>query len=1014
MKRLKHCIITATLCLTCSMGVAQTTDQTTSPQRLFEEGRTLFNQKAYTAAIVPLQQFLTETSKAGQGSETDGKRLEATYMLASVSYATADPNRANLLQTYLNDHPDSPHANRLTALLASTYFFEEDYESALDLFNQADLSALETAERDDMTYQLASTYLKKGDLENAAVYFRMLKELSKTYADDCTYYLAYIDYTQERYDQALQGFQQLQGQEKYRKLTPYYIADIQLAKGNYEEAIQVAQNYLNSFPQEPKAEEMHRIIGAANYQRGNYPEAMRQLETYVSDYTDDTPRRDALYMLGMAYFKNQVYTKVAPTLSQVTTEDDALTQNAYLHNGLAYLELKEMNRARMAFQQAAAMNADRQVKEQAAYNYALSVHETSFSAFGESVTAFEQFLNEFPQSRYAEQVSDYLVDVYTNTRSYEAALKSIERIQSPNTRILNAKTRLLFQVGTQQFANTNYDEAIDYFTQSEQVARQLGTPAQAYRAEALYWRGESYYRKGQMEEAARDYNSYLTHAVNKNDETYALAHYNLGYTDFHKKNYTQAQQHFTQFVSLEKENNQSLLADAYNRIGDSYMQRRQFEQAKQYYNRAESLNAGTGDYSLYQLALVAGLEKNYQQKANLLSNLESKYPQSPYVVNALYEKGRSYVEAENPIQAINTYRQLVARFPDSPLSRRAAAEIGLLYYQQDDYNNAISAYRQVAERYPGSEEARMALRDLKSIYVDTDRVEEYTALARQLPGAVSFEPGEQDSLTYLAAERIYMRGDAAAAQNSLNRYLRSYPQGAYRLQAHHYLSQIAQQQHDDNALLEHANALLEYPDNSYSEEALRARAQILFNRGQHADALADYKRLQAKASTPANRQTAMLGMARSAAALNDEVEVINATTPLLAEAKLTPELETEARYLRAKAYLGQQATDKARADLQALAKDTRTMQGAEAKYLLAQQLFDQGHNSEAEKEVLDFIDQSTPHAYWLARGFVLLADIYIKTDRKLEAREYLLSLQQNYQGEDDIASLISNRLEQLK
>ena len=35
---------------------------------------------------------------------------------------------------------------------------------------------------------------------------------------------------------------------------------------------------------------------------------------------------------------------------------------------------------------------------------------------------------------------------------------------------------------------------------------------------------------------------------------------------------------------------------------------------------------------------------------------------------------------------------------------------------------------------PGSEEARLAMRDLKSIYVDANRVDEFAALAAQMPG----------------------------------------------------------------------------------------------------------------------------------------------------------------------------------------------------------------------------------------------------------------------------------------
>ena len=101
------------------------------------------------------------------------------------------------------------------------------------------------------------------------------------------------------------------------------------------------------------------------------------------------------------------------------------------------------------------------------------------------------------------------------------------------------------------------------------------------------------------------------------------------------------------------------------------------------------------------------------------------------------------------------------------------------------------------------------------------------------------------------------------------------------------------------------------------------------------------------------------------------------------------------------------------ADWQVLAKDTRNVYGAEAKYRLAQYLFDAGKTAEAEKEVLNYMEVSTPHTYWLARSFVLLSDVYAKLDRKLEARQYLLSLKQNYQANDDIAGMIESRLENL-
>ena len=93
-----------------------------------------------------------------------------------------------------------------------------------------------------------------------------------------------------------------------------------------------------------------------------------------------------------------------------------------------------------------------------------------------------------------------------------------------------------------------------------------------------------------------------------------------------------------------------------------------------------------GDYSCYQLALVAGLQKDYSEKVSLLNRLASKYPTSPYAVNALYEKGRSYVQTGNSRQAIATFKELMEKYPESPVSRKAAAETGLLYYQLDEYD----------------------------------------------------------------------------------------------------------------------------------------------------------------------------------------------------------------------------------------------------------------------------------------------------------------------------------------
>lgn len=981
---------------------AQTSTEITSPDRLFKEGRALFQKESYSAAIPSLEAFIESKPSASLIQE-------ARYMLAVSAYRLKDENRIRLLENYLNTYPDSPHTNDINGLLGSAYYFNEEYEYALAYFNSVDIDYISAENREDIIYRQAISYLKVDKLNDAVAWFEALKHTSEKYGKDSQYYISYIRYTQGKYDEALKGFLSLQSDDKYGELVPYYIASSYFIKGHYDKAQIVAESYLSKYPNHKHSAEMHRILGESSFQYAQYNRAIESLEHYVSSGYNLS--RGSAYMLGMSYYNTAVYSKAVHYLGQVVVgKQDELTQNAYLNLGLSYLQLADKTNARMAFEQASTMNENIEVKEQALYNYALCIHETSFSAFGESVNVFERFLNEFPSSKYTDKVSDYLVELYMNTRSYDAALNSIARIERPSPRILEAKQKLLFQIGVQSFANSQFEEAIDYFSKS----LALGQYNPQTKADAAYWRGESYYRLDRIEEASRNFRDYLTLTREKTGETFALAHYNLGYIAFNKKNFNEAENWFSKYTQYETGDNRVALADAFNRRGDCYLQNRAFIQAKGNYTRALSTSPAVGDYSIYQMALVAGLQKDYNEKVNLLSRLASEYPESPYVAQGLYEKGRSYVQQQNNAQAILVFQDLIKQFPENQISRKAAAEVGLLYYQDGNYNEAIKTYKWVVQKYPGSDEARLAMRDLKSLYVDLNRVDEYASLAESLPGGLRMEVTEQDSLTYKAAEKIYLRGQNREAKNSFERYIDKYPAGAFSLNAHYYLSVIANKEGNLEGLVTHTSKLLSYPDNPYYEEALIMRSELAYKQEKYNEALDYYTKLKDKASTPERVLLAQIGRMRSAKKLNNSDEIILASSDLLLASKLTPEVKTEALYNRAKASLAIGNREAAMKDLIILGGDTRTIYGAEAKYLLAENLYKEKKYQASEKELLQFIEQSTPHAYWLARGFVLLSDVYVAMGKDLEARQYLLSLQQNYKAVDDIESLITERLNKLK
>jgi hypothetical protein len=75
--------------------------------------------------------------------------------------------------------------------------------------------------------------------------------------------------------------------------------------------------------------------------------------------------------------------------------------------------------------------------------------------------------------------------------------------------------------------------------------------------------------------------------------------------------------------------------------------------------------------------------------------------------------------------------------------------------------------------------------------MDLNDINAYASYVNSLGGSVHFDVSEQDSLTYLAAEKLFMRGDNAAAKKSLTNYLQSFPKGAFSSNANFYLGSIA-------------------------------------------------------------------------------------------------------------------------------------------------------------------------------------------------------------------------------
>ena len=197
------------------------------------------------------------------------------------------------------------------------------------------------------------------------------------------------------------------------------------------------------------------------------------------------------------------------------------------------------------------------------------------------------------------------------------------------------------------------------------------------------------------------------------------------------------------------------------------------------------------------------------------------------------------------------------------------------------------------------------------------------------------------------------------------------------------------------------------------EEACMRVAELSYDQQEYRTALYYFQRMNEVASSAKMRTTAMVGILRCSHHINDKQSTIDIATQLIETENLDAEIHNEALYCRGKMHLQDDQFGLALVDFTPLAKDVRTAWGAEAKYQLAYCYFNLNAIDMAEQEIMSFTQLQTSHQYWLAKSLILLADINLHRGEVFQAKQYLLALQSNYKLQDDIPTLIEDKLQQI-
>ena len=946
----------------------------------------------------------------GQVTWITAQDFKQAYSDVQVEFEQRLPNARNSIKEYLNKYPYTPYEDEILTMQGVLYTEKGKYKNAIKTLNKVRVKNLSRTSEPMHYFHLGYAHLQQNDYDKALAAMSRIKNKQSAYSLHAAYYTGYCYYAQKEYQRALAEFLAIESIGGYKQIVPYYIVQIYYAQKEYDKVYQRAEELLKSYPDNQYNDELHRMLGEMYYQDSLYNEAVNHLEAYrtIREKNKKEILHNDIYLLGMSHYMNREYQEAVDNFKKIKLQEDSISENTCLHLGHAYLRLEDIEKAKLSYATAIQYNINAKVREEAMYNY-VQVTYLQNSALGESITAFQDFIREYPNSQYINKVYALMADMYLTSRNYQAALNALQEIEYPNEKMKQTMQYLRYQMAVNAFVQGKMVDVIKWTTE---VINQSPQPSN-YTTEAYYLAAQAHYRLHQYNECIEQIDMYQQQSNIEEAQNKVTSIYLKAYALFNLKNYITAEATFRSYI-VEIANSTTLntYSDALNRIGDCLFHARKFQEASNVYTQVANLKSNGADYAILQNGYSQGLMHNYDQKVKVLRMLTEQYPQSDYADDALYEIARAQLQQKQNHEAILTYQALIKRYPKSSKATKAALELGMTYRTIKQYDNAIQAFKTTIEKYPATEEAYAALEGLEQIYVETNNISEYIAYTKQI-NKINMQTGSsEDSLVYITAELQYMLGNYTQAAAGFTTYLTSFCPGGRRCtNATYYAANSYYQLKQYDEAIEQYSALADITGNPHMEETCMRIAELTYDKQEYRTALYYFQRMSEVASSTNMRNTAMIGMLRCSHHIGDNEKVIEVATNILEQDNITPEVKNEALYCRAKAHLNNKQYGLALVDFTPVAKDVRTVWGAEAKYQLAFCYFSLNAVDMAEKEIMSFTQLQTSHQYWLAKSLILLSDINIQRNEIFQAKQYLLALQSNYKQHDDIPTIINEKLQ---
>ena len=959
----------------------------------FNSAYELYSNQQYLAA----QTLFLEVIKK---PTTKNIKSNCSYYIAIIAIKLNQQNADYLMEQFVEEHPTSIKRNSAYINVADYYFGNSKFSQARKWYDKVDEFSLSVKEKEKFYFNNAYAFFKTKQNAEAKKYFNRLST-SEKYGSQAKYYLGYIAYEGDQYEEANDLFEAVKDEKRYAKDMSYYQADMNFKLAKFQEAINLGlEQYERSSPREKS--ELSKIIGESYFNLENYKEAVLYLKEYKGkkgkwNNTD-------YYQLGYAYYKQRNYQMAINEFNKIIDGKNAVAQNAFYHLADSYIKLDQKQQALNAFKSASEIDFSLEIKEDAWFNYAKLSYQIG-NSYQSAPEVLLSFMEAFPNNENNSELKDLLIDSYITSKNYQSALDLLENNKSFKNKL--AYQKVTFFRGLELYSEGNYQEGIKIFNKS------LSEPRDAsFTARATFWKAECDYQLSNFEQSLIGYKQFvMLPNSNETPETNNLD-YNVAYNYFKLKNYLEAINSFNKYVSKNNVN-VSQKKDAYVRLGDSYFVTSAYWPALENYNNAIKAGALDQDYAHFQKAISYGFIDKIPQKIEGLKDFPNKFTKSMYRDDAFYELGNTYVSQENYKDGMIAYNKLIRDFPNSSYVPKALLKKALILENTGKSNEALTVFKRVANDFPSSEESVQAVTSAKIIYIDQGRVNDYAVWVSRLD-FVDIENSEIDDATFQAAEQPYLENKPSQAISRFEGYISQFPNGKHALKVHFYLAQLyfAEDKKED-ATIDY-QFVVDKDRNEFTEQALARISQLYLEKKDYKTSLPYLIRLETEADFPQNIIFAQSNAMKASYELEKYHEAVIFADKVLQNEKIENSVKSDAQIIIARSAMKTGDENKAKDAYAEVLKIATGKLAAEALYYDAY-FKNKSEQLKASNESIQLLAKEyAGYKYFGAKGLVLMAKNFYKLNDAFQATYILESVIKNFEDYPDIIEEATSELAIIK